>query len=291
MKETVNLILIRMFLKNTVFKYDDTHTRTKYKPYRDWTMKEWESFVVARTDLFLTHVLPTLKAQTCQDFDCLLIVDKTFPGYQLVQEKLEANEHFKILYTDCPWADGPPAMGWEVFLPPFQALIQSYVEDNYPDCKWLTTKRQDNDDLICNDFMEKMLEQVDNKEKWIIFQNGYLYDPGSTHKVYRHTDWNSTHHVYSEPFTDSLKTVHHRMHNKLGLVREDPKIHVIGEAKKAPWAKGYWLDFCGLLNAAKNREITSQRWTQSGQRAQPQNIEDLKTNFTLSIEIEEATCQ
>ncbi len=277
----VNLILIRMFLKNTVFKYDDKHTRTKYKPYKDWTLEEWESFVTDRTDLFLTHVLPTLKAQTCQDFETLLVIDKTFPGYHLVQEKLEANPNFKILYTDCPWGDGPPAVGWEEFTPKFQALIQSYVEENHPDCTWLNTKRLDNDDLLCNNYVERMLEECDGKEKWIIFQNGYNYDPGSEYKFYRHTDWRCEHHVYSEPFTDSVKTVHHRMHNKLGLVREDSKIHVIGEDSGAPWKKGYWLDFCGLLNAAKNREISEQRWTLPHMRAQEQNIEDLKANFTL----------
>lgn len=283
---TVNLVIIRMFLKNTVFKYDDTHTRTEYKPYRDWTQEEWESFVTDRTDLFFTHVLPTLKAQTCQDFETLLIIDKSFPGYNLVQEKLEANEHFKILYTDCPWADGPPAMGWEAFLPPFQALIQAYVEENHPDCTWLNTKRGDNDDLICNDFIERMLEEVDGKEKWIIFQNGYLYDPNSEYGAYRFTDWNSTHHVYSEPFTDSIKTVHHRMHNKLGLTRDDPKVHVVGaNSDKEPWAKGYWFDFCGLLNAAKNSQI-SPRWTRPECRAQEQNLEDLRNNFTLNIKEE-----
>lgn len=286
MKENVNLILIRMFLKNTVFKYDDKHTRTKYKPYRDWTAEEWGVFVSDRTDLFLTHVLPTLKAQTCQDFDCLLIIDKTFPGYSLVQEKLEANPHFKILYTDCPWGDGPPAMGWEVFLPPFQALIQTYVEENYPDCEWLTTKRLDSDDLLCNDFVERMLEEFekDKKEKWIIFQNGYNYEPNSEYGIYRHTDWRCEHHTYCEPFTDSLKTVHHRMHNKLGLVPGCDTLHIIGEGRDEPWAKGYWLDFCGLLNAAKNSQVSG-RWTRSKWRAQAQNIADLKANFTLSIDI------
>ena len=131
MVQVVNLILIRLFMKNTISRYKEGIGEDK--PYSTYTQTDWQVYLTGKLDLFLTHCLPSVAAQTDQNFDCLVLVDKTFPEYSFIQKELEANQHlFQLEYVDFPWGDGYKDTEWEKFVFPLQKRINEYVRKRYP---------------------------------------------------------------------------------------------------------------------------------------------------------------
>lgn len=283
----VNLIIIRLLLKNKIYHWD---TR-----YAKFTPEDWQEFVKEKVDLFLNHNLPSVEAQTNQDFDYLVLIDPDFPEYECVRDIIESQSHrFELRYTDIPWGDGYSSGGADVFVSAMQKHVYDYVQEKYPACEWLTTQRIDSDDLICTDFVECVMERFEEKEQWIIFETGYTYLkdnlpewPGG---IFTITDFQTPHSTYCEPFGYDIKTVYHRMHNKLGVKRgEDMVLVPGGDVTKhgylvTSWTKGYWLDYAAYASNICKDPKRSRRWTHYPPLSDDQ-WEDLRANFILHPEV------
>ncbi len=283
----VNLIVIRLLLKNRVYHWD-----TRYVNFKS---EDWQAFVKEKVDLFLNHNLPSIEAQTNQDFDYLVLIDSDFPEYDCARGTIESQRHrFELRYTDVPWGDGNPSGGSDVFVPAMQKHIYDYVQEKYPECEWLTTQRIDSDDLICNDFVDCVMDRFEKREQWIIFETGYTYvkdnSPEWPGGVFTITDYQSPHPTYCEPFSENIKTVYHRMHNKLGVNRGTSMVLVPGGelTEKGylvdPWTKGYWLDYAAFASNICKDPKRARRWRGYPEMNEDQ-WEDLKTNFILAPEI------
>lgn len=241
--EIVYLILSRFALKNHIFRVN---------LYENWKDKDWAKFLEERRHYYLDYNLPSLQAQTNQNFDYLLYIDPSFPAIGSVIEDLKTsekeNDFVKLQHVDFPWGDGGPECP---MAGPLRLHVFEYVKKNYPNCKWLITTRLDTDDLLSRDFIEETYHQFRNKEEWISFRHGYCYMK-TKHEYIKYSDWKSCHVIYSEPFNATslgCKTAFHRCHAKLGLTENNTElINVIHTPNR-----GWWLDLIGLnTNLARN---------------------------------------
>lgn len=251
--EIVYLILARFSLKNNIFR---THL------YKDWSEKDWTIFLDERKRVFIEYNLPSLKSQTNKDFDYLVYIDPTFPAINAVLDGMKDaeknNNLVKLQYVNFPWGDGDPNCP---FTKPLKFHVFNYIENNYPNCKWLITTRLDTDDLLARDFIQETYNIFRNgeswrrrkQEHWISFEHGYCYL--KTKNIFiQYTDWASCHVIFCEPFHNDKKyveTVFHRTHSKLGFTREHTdKITVIYSPER-----GWWLDLIGLnTNLARHNK-------------------------------------
>lgn len=286
--KVVSLMLSRMFLKNNFYRYA-TGGRDEHKPYNEYTLEDWETYATLKADHFLNFTLPAVQAQTNQDFEYLVFVDPTFPGYSSVCERMEAQRHlYTLIYTDMPWGDGVPFKTWKTWLPLFQGKVKAYVDKNYSNCRWLITHRLDADDIICNDFVESVADRFEEKERWILFSDGYMAFPSledpNVLKAFWHTVKKTTHPVYCEPFGDEVKTAYHRIHNKLGLPLPCDRALVVESEQGGDFTKGYWFDLSGYsCNVSRGPSGFTKFSPNVLSKAQQ---EDIRNNFT----IKGATC-
>ena len=115
-----------------------------------------DAWMIHRIDLFERYTLPTVMAQTCRNFDWLLLMDHKTP--QKFKEYLEEGTDYHILYVK----------NWLVDL---QAWLQAI---NQP---WLVTTRLDNDDCISPEFIATIQKHITTKQfHFINLTKGYTLD-------------------------------------------------------------------------------------------------------------------
>lgn len=166
---------------------------TRFAVKRDQEVKP--SWFKKRLDLFNSYTKKSVKNQTNTNFEWLVLVDPSFPGF--VYQEIFTLHKWKI---GKEWRD-------------LSDLILSRTNAD-----WIITSRIDNDDLIRYDFMEKVRRAFNYEEEWLSFPNGYITD---LDKVYYRN-------YYKNPFIsrvekrDNLKTV-------LEVAHTSPNPRIISE--------------------------------------------------------------
>ncbi len=123
---------------------------------RSWEREGWLDY---RLELLRKYTLPSVQAQTFTDFDWWFLIDPTFPGFEL-EHFNELKEYGKLMTMDDPFVEEQPEIG-------------VMLSDRYKD-EWVCSTRIDSDDIIRNDFMERVHEEATEKEEWISFRKGYM---------------------------------------------------------------------------------------------------------------------
>lgn len=160
-------------------------------PRRRFEKPGWVDY---RMNLLQKYCVPSVLAQTCQDFDWWFLVNRSFPG--LTGEHIELLSRFgQILDIDAPWNETQPEVG-------------SLLADKYNN-QWVCSTRLDSDDMLSTTFMEKLKQKVYEKEQWISFEYGYIMKDG--YAALR--KYNVNPFVSYVEFATPLKTVFHVAHN------------------------------------------------------------------------------
>lgn len=128
------------------------------------------SYLTTRFDLFEKYTFPSVKNQTNQNFEWLVLFSESTP--QKFKDKIEeytgVMKNFVPLYI----ADKDA--------PQFRQVICKYIMVNTKD-ECIVTSRCDNDDVLSKHFIEKVQANVrtDEGEYIVSFPNGYQYDEKS----------------------------------------------------------------------------------------------------------------
>ncbi len=140
-----------LLITKFALRFPENHSRRKWERREGW--------LDYRLGLFRKYTLPSVQAQTFQDFEWWFLVDPSYPGLNK-SRILELQRYGTILWMFAPWGDTQPEVG--------DILRYRYKDE------WVCSTNLDSDDIIRNDFMERVHEQVTEEETWITFENGYM---------------------------------------------------------------------------------------------------------------------
>lgn len=268
MNDTVFLILTRLFLINKEF--------SQYAPITpEWVEGKWDTFV--------NQCLPSVTTQTNKEFDFVVLVDKSFPFYDLVKGKVQRENKrgtIKLNYVDFTWGDGVP-FGHKprTFIKDISKFVYDYVLNNYSNCKKLITARLDGDDLISRDYVEMAYNNI--TDGWLSFENGYYWYVTNdlVDNIIKITDFQNAHLIYTESFTKEVMplTVYHRMHNKIGFKKGDSQLTVVAND-----VRGWWIDGVGQnSNIKKNSEYMKYSRGWESRVLEEKSKAEIKQHFEL----------
>ncbi len=176
-------------------------TRFALRFEEDSSLRKYEQdpiWLDYRLQLFRNYCLPSVKAQTFQDFDWWILVDPSFPGLT-VKMVAELERDAMVLFMDEPWNEKLSQVG--------ELLGPQYNK------KWVCSTRLDSDDMIHNEFMSMVAKEAVEREEWISFPNGYFLKERLGKAVEREYLRNPfiSYVEYADPFTSVLKINHIRI--------------------------------------------------------------------------------
>lgn len=166
-------------------------------PRRRW--EEREGWVDYRINLFKKYCLPSVQAQTFKDFDWWLLIDPTFPGITW--------EHIVYLQRCAKllWVKDPIVIDQLN-----EGKLLSHVYKN----EWVCSTRFDSDDILRNDFMERLNRIAVEEEMWITFKYGYMMKDGEiAPKQYTRNPFVS-YVEYASPFRSVYSEGHKHVHRQ-----------------------------------------------------------------------------
>ena len=172
-------------------------------PRRRW--EEREGWIDYRIALFNKYCLPSVKAQTFKDFDWWLLIDPTFPGVKLEHIVYLQRCGVKILWITAPFRED-------------QVEVGDLLNYKYHD-QWVCSSRIDSDDIMRNDFMERVHEVATEEKAWISFKYGYMMkDERLAPKEYIRNPFIS-YVEYASPFASVFSVSHMRINRKVNDIR------------------------------------------------------------------------
>ena len=140
-----------VLLTRFALRWPEGHVRRKWEQRPGW--------VDYRMDLLRKYTVPSVQAQTFKDFDWWFLVDFNFPGF-MNKTTNELNRYGKCKFMTDNWATKQVGVG---------AAFSDYYKD-----EWVCSTRLDSDDVIRNDFMERVHEEATEEEAFISFRHGYM---------------------------------------------------------------------------------------------------------------------
>jgi hypothetical protein len=145
-----------------------------------------------RIDLFERYCLPSVAAQTAQDFRWFLYFDESTPDRYLraVEDRLAGIANASIRLCGL----------WEASK--LARDVSSSIDDD--ECRWVMTTRLDNDDGVHRDFVATLQAAAGERTEFLNFPCGVLYYAGK-YFLYKHPS--NAFISYVEPVGPALKTV------------------------------------------------------------------------------------
>jgi hypothetical protein len=165
--------------------------------YREAAHKRLEAkgmnpvWLAERFDLFEKYCLPTVLAQTCQEFIWFIYFDSATPPVFVERAHRARVGHDNIRLIFCDIYD--------------QGLLERDLKSELvPEPEWLLTTRLDNDDGLRRDFVKRLQESLRfSGTEAINFPNGVVY---TGHRTYLHRHESNAFLSLLEPF-DGFRTV------------------------------------------------------------------------------------
>jgi hypothetical protein len=165
------------------------------------------SWLAERFDLFERYCLPSVLAQTSQDFIWFIYFNEATPPAfaERARRACAGRDNIRLMFCD-------------VY---DNALVERDLRaELIPQPEWLLTTRLDNDDGLRCDFMKRLHENLRfSGAEALNFPDGIIYAGG---KTYLHRDESNAFLSLLEPF-EGFKTVHFVMHpdmSQLAPVRQ-----------------------------------------------------------------------
>ncbi len=122
-----------------------------------------DSWLRYRLEIFKTHGLACLKAQTCQNFKTIVAIHRNTPKW--LREEFSKLENDKLEFKDVDVIRDIPGEIGDFELP-------------------LVTTRFDTDDIIVPDFMRMVQKGVEEKTEFLVFPWGYWYHENKVRSIY-----------------------------------------------------------------------------------------------------------
>jgi hypothetical protein len=155
-----------------------------------------------RFDLFERYCLPSVLAQTNQDFEWLIYFDRHTPSEYLDRARRGIGDRPNIRLMLC-----------EIY--GSETVREDLARDLPADTKWLLTTRFDNDDALRRDFVERLHKEVrPGVTESISFSFGVVYGSG---KTYLSRQESNAFISLSEPLPNP-KTVISAPHNEMARI-------------------------------------------------------------------------
>ena len=178
-------------------RWPEGHPRRKWEQRPGW--------VQYRMELFRKYCLPSVQAQTFKDFDWWFLVNFNFPGF-MNKTTNELNRYGTCKFMTESWSEEQPGVG---------AAFSEYYKD-----EWVCSTRIDSDDIMRNDFMERVHALATEEDAWIGFRNGYMMkDDRIAAKKFLCNPFMS-HVEYASPFKSVFHLSHKRVYRDGGLFKK-----------------------------------------------------------------------
>lgn len=157
-----------------------------------------------RFPIFEKYCFPSIKAQSNQDFDWLIIIDSS--------TKKEQRSRLRNLIDQRPRTFIIEYEDWDSIEIP----INDWIQTKHPKLKHLITSRVDNDDVLHQDFINKVRNIADSQEEecLINFTNGYCMQlRKENHLLYEFNFLDNSFMSFVEPMQIPLKTIRKYNHD------------------------------------------------------------------------------
>jgi Putative rhamnosyl transferase len=227
--------------------------------YRETAHKEAKGvnpgWLAERFDLFESYCLPTVLAQTCQEFVWFIYFDSASPAVfvERAHRARAGRDNIRLMF--CDFYD--------------QGLLERDLRaELVPEPEWLLTTRLDNDDGLRRDFVRRLHETLGfSGTEALNFPNGVVYTGQRTY-LFRHES--NAFLSLLEPF-DGFKTVlfvQHQEMPKMASVRQiegDPAwLQVVHQSNISNRVRGRRVPAASALEGfAIAAEGTAQRRSES----------------------------
>lgn len=164
-----------------------------------------EEWLEHRIELFEKYTLPSVEKQTCKNFEWYLIANPNFPGIK----KFRIDKYARVLWEDWKWDEDQDNIG---------KLFRSgwpWIRGREIGRPWLISSRLDSDDILAEDFIERIQNTAEEKEEWLSIPRGYMVKGDKAYPRY----------YEKSPFVSFVekrhtpKTVLHTPHTKADSVR------------------------------------------------------------------------
>lgn len=121
-----------------------------------------------RLELFRNFTMPSIKAQTNQNFTTVMLVDPDTP--EEIKQELRDELNATLYLTESWWAVDRGDLVEDV-----NEEFSEFFFGLYKDVDWIITSRCDSDDALANNYIEVTQEMFRNKEEFIIYPNGVMW--------------------------------------------------------------------------------------------------------------------
>ena len=185
-------------------RWPEGHVRRKWEQRPGW--------VDYRLELLRKYTVPSVQAQTFKDFDWWFLIDPTFPGFG-VDHFLELRKYGNLMLMDDPFEEQQ------------QLFVGPLFSEVYKD-EWVCSTRLDSDDIIRNDFMERVHAEASEEESFITFRHGYMLK-GDKIAPRQFTRNPFVSYVeYADPFKSVFSVSHMKVHRQkyapLKIIEQPP---------------------------------------------------------------------
>lgn len=176
---------------------------------RELKLRQDTHWLEDRFYLFETICLPSVKAQTSQNFQWFIFFDKKTPDAYRLRAKRFAEEYKNITLF---WLEHEGT----------SASIKRHIKKHADDgTQTLITTRLDNDDALNRHFIKSIQDiqpRLSQSERAIInFDDGITFFKG---KTYKHTDTSNAFTSLIEPLSDNSDTIWKKQHTELHTLAE-----------------------------------------------------------------------
>lgn len=121
-----------------------------------------------RMTLFRNFTMPSIKAQTNQNFTTVVLIDPDTPE-DIVLE-LETELDAIMYFTESWWAVDRGDLVEDV-----NKEFSEFFFGLYEDTEWIITSRVDSDDALANNYIEVTQDMFREREEFIIYPNGVMW--------------------------------------------------------------------------------------------------------------------
>lgn len=163
-------------------------------PGREEAIRLRPGWLEGRFDLFRAYCLPSVAAQTRQDFEWIVLFDNETPEeFKVEISKLQAVYFFRAEFT--------PFFEMDKIVPRLMKASE--------DAEWLLTTRLDSDDILAADHVARLREAINPERPQVVnfFQGLILSIEGTRPRLYSIRDYANPFSSLFEPVGSSVRTI------------------------------------------------------------------------------------
>lgn len=169
-----------------------------------------------RMELFRNFTMPSIKAQSNQNFTTVVLIDPDTP--LVIKKEIETELNAVLYFTESWWAVDRGNIVEDV-----NEEFSNFFFKLCKDVDWVITSRCDSDDALANNYIEVTQNLFREKEEFIIYSNGVMWLKDSKESFIKKTN-SPPFGSLIEPGDKPPKTVYYMSHGHIPRMKDYQRV-------------------------------------------------------------------